>query len=62
MELKHYENNMKYNEDASKNEEEFDDMNFDVIPANTRLQIAVTANDEKASIQRFVSCLNASNF
>lgn len=62
MELRHYENNIKYNEDASKQEDEFEDINFDVIPANTRLQIAVTTNDEKASNRILNSSLNVSYF
>lgn len=49
MELKHYENNSKYNEDISKYEQNLD-INLDVIPANTRLQISITANDEKDKV------------
>lgn len=44
MELKHYENNTKYNEEAVTQEHSFD--NVGVIPANTRLQVAIATNEE----------------
>lgn len=43
MELKHYENNLKYNENALSETESYE--NSGVIPASTRLQIAINAND-----------------
>lgn len=53
MELKHYESNSKFNEDVSKYEQNLD-INLDVIPANTRLQINIIANEEKVNIFYFV--------
>lgn len=48
MELKHYDSNNKFNEDVSKYEQNLD-INLDVIPANTRLQISIIANEKKVS-------------
>lgn len=45
LELKHYENNTKYNDDYSRQEYGGSD-NVGVIPANTRLQIGISTNDE----------------
>lgn len=43
MELKHYENNAKYNSNAANETDSFEASG--VIPSNTRLQIMVTTSD-----------------
>lgn len=43
MELKHYENNTKYNDNATNQMESFEANG--VIPANTRLQIGIATSD-----------------
>lgn len=43
MELKHYENNNRVNDEIEKRDENLEHGN--VIPANTRLQIAISTND-----------------
>ncbi|XP_017768164.1 PREDICTED: Bardet-Biedl syndrome 2 protein-like [Nicrophorus vespilloides] len=43
LELKHYENNSKVNEEFDRREDNLESNG--VIPANTRLQIAISAND-----------------
>lgn len=52
MELKHYENNSKFNEDISRHEQNID-MSLDVIPANTRLQISINANDDTPKVRSY---------
>lgn len=44
LELKHYENNAKYNDDAMPQDHTFD--NAGVIPANTRLQVAIATSEK----------------
>lgn len=51
LELKQYDNNNKYNEDTMKNEENIE-ING-VIPANTRLQIVISANEDKNKKVKF---------
>lgn len=48
MELKHYENNTNFNENAMNHPESYE--NSGVIPANTRLQIAITTNDTDSKV------------
>ncbi|CAG9764410.1 unnamed protein product [Ceutorhynchus assimilis] len=51
MELKHYENNVKYNSNASNETESYEASG--VIPSNTRLQVVVsTSNGEKGQKPR----------
>ncbi|KAJ8947859.1 hypothetical protein NQ318_010005 [Aromia moschata] len=49
MELKHYSTNAKYNENAMHETESYE--NSGVIPANTRLQIAINTNDSMKNNQ-----------
>ncbi|KAK4885882.1 hypothetical protein RN001_002153 [Aquatica leii] len=59
LELKQYENNTKYNEDSNKLDYELE--NVGVIPANTRLQIGISTNDNpaiKPHIEIFISTNN----
>lgn len=46
LELKHYESNVKFNEQFEKNKDENNSLpsTMGVIPANTRLQIALATN------------------
>jgi Bardet-Biedl syndrome 2 protein len=46
LELKHYENNSKYNENAMNQMESYE--SDGVIPANTRLQIGIATSEEKS--------------
>lgn len=46
LELKHYENNTKYNENVYNQMESYESNG--VIPANTRLQIGITTSEEKS--------------
>ncbi|KAL3287517.1 hypothetical protein HHI36_001986 [Cryptolaemus montrouzieri] len=60
MELKQYENNNRYNSSANNQLESFESQG--VIPANTRLQIGIAANEEfskKQCIEIFVSTNNS---
>lgn len=59
MELKHYDNNTKFNEDASRQDDNLE--NNGVIPANTRLQIAISVDDDhkkKNFVEVFISTNN----
>ncbi|KAF5291934.1 hypothetical protein FQA39_LY14166 [Lamprigera yunnana] len=59
LELKQYENNTKYNEDAGKLNYELE--NVGVIPANTRLQIGISTNHGhvvKPNVEIFISTNN----
>lgn len=47
LELKHYENNSKFNDDVSTPRI---DEEMGVIPANTRLQIGIATNEENKAI------------
>lgn len=44
LELKHYENNSKYNDDVTTQDHGFD--NVGVIPADTRLQVAIATSNK----------------
>ncbi|KAJ8927775.1 hypothetical protein NQ314_019724 [Rhamnusium bicolor] len=58
MELKHYENNTKYNENILNETESYE--NSGVIPASTRLQIAINTNDtSKKATEVFISTNNS---
>ncbi|XP_019881742.1 Bardet-Biedl syndrome 2 protein [Aethina tumida] len=58
-ELKHYENNTKYNETAMSQTESFE--SHGVIPANTRLQIAINTNEGKKNVKPHVEIYVATN-
>ncbi|CAH0550808.1 unnamed protein product [Brassicogethes aeneus] len=59
MELKHYENNTKYNETVTNQTESFESQG--VIPANTRLQIAINTNEGKPNVKPHVEIFIATN-
>lgn len=50
MELKHYENNTKYNENVLNETESYE--NSGVIPANTRLQIAISTEEKSEKVRK----------
>lgn len=56
MELKHYENNTKFNENVINHTESYE--NSGVIPANTRLQIGITTDDVGSSISSSRRAIN----
>lgn len=58
MELKHYENNTKYNTNASNETESFEAAG--VIPSNTRLQIALNTSEGKKTYVEMYICTNNS--
>jgi Bardet-Biedl syndrome 2 protein len=60
LELKHYENNSKYNENAMNQMESYE--SDGVIPANTRLQIGIATSEEKSKnnkVEIYVSTNNS---
>ncbi|XP_045482156.1 Bardet-Biedl syndrome 2 protein-like [Harmonia axyridis] len=58
MELKHYENNNNYNDNSHNHLDSFESQG--VIPANTRLQIGIAAN-EGYSKERFIEIFVSTN-
>ncbi|EFA06343.1 Bardet-Biedl syndrome 2 protein homolog [Tribolium castaneum] len=59
LELKHYENNTKYNENAYNQMDSYESNG--VIPANTRLQIGIATSDDKSKhnhVEVYVSTNN----
>lgn len=53
LELKHYENNAKYNENPLNQMESYESNG--VIPANTRLQIGIATSDNKSKNVRLIN-------
>ncbi|KAK9872406.1 hypothetical protein WA026_017865 [Henosepilachna vigintioctopunctata] len=58
MELKHYENNTKYNSSLNNHLDSFESQG--VIPASTRLQIGIATNDDRSK-KRFVEIYVSTN-